>query len=167
MNTPARPRLAPQLGPLTTTAATVSITATAVGVILGLAFFDQVPSRITIHWNAAGQADGWGPSWMLLVLLGTWALLTTGLLLLARRPDWFNYPTAVTTGNAQRVYNAGTRLMVWSSLWVSMIMGAATASAFGIDAATLIALGLIGLVGTTIAGVVDTYRASKPTRLNP
>lgn len=167
MTTPARPRLAPQLGTLTTTAAATSVTATAAGVLLGLAFFDRVPSRVPIHWNASGQADGWGSSWMLLVLLGTWALLTTCLLLLSRRPDWFNYPMAVTADNAQRVYNAGTRLMIWSSLWVSIIMGAATAYTFGIDAGTMVTLGLIGLVGTTIAGVVDTYRASKPARVSP
>jgi uncharacterized membrane protein len=49
----------------------------------------QMPDRVVIHWNLAGQPDGWGSKWTLLLLMpivqATMALLTVALPALSPR----------------------------------------------------------------------------------
>lgn len=36
----------------------------ALDVLFGLAAWSRMPARVPIHWDAAGQVNGWGPSWV-------------------------------------------------------------------------------------------------------
>ncbi|MDR2566774.1 MAG: DUF1648 domain-containing protein [Bifidobacteriaceae bacterium] len=86
--------------------------------ILGLvlARYPSAPAEMPTHYNLAGEADGWGPKWVLVIILAVLVVLVEGLGWLARRPQWFNYPFEITPVNAQAVYRAGERMMVWLNL---------------------------------------------------
>lgn len=79
--------------------------------VLPAAYYNDLPDTIATHFNAAGEADGYGPRitlWLLpLIGLG----LYIGLTLVNRYPRIFNYPVKITPENAERQYQLATRLI--------------------------------------------------------
>lgn len=75
------------------------------------AYYSELPDTIATHFNAAGEADDYGPKvsiWLLpLIGLGVYVALT----LLNRQPQIFNYPVKITPENAERQYQLATRLI--------------------------------------------------------
>ncbi|MGE7767971.1 DUF1648 domain-containing protein [Peribacillus sp. NPDC096540] len=63
-----------------------------------------LPDQVPIHFNAKGEASGWGGRAAIwfppIVSIFLWSILTT----LERVPDTFNFPIKVTEQNAERVY---------------------------------------------------------------
>ncbi|MCO0599105.1 DUF1648 domain-containing protein [Peribacillus butanolivorans] len=66
--------------------------------------WSTLPDQVPIHFNAKGEADGWGGRaviWFLpIVSIFLWSILTT----LERVPYIFNFPVKVTEQNAERLY---------------------------------------------------------------
>ena len=68
-------------------------------VAFGIWALPRLPERVPVHWNLAGEADGFGPAWQNALLLpalalGLWALL---LLLPLADPLRRNYPRFLVT----------------------------------------------------------------------
>ena len=68
-------------------------------VAFGLWALPRLPERVPVHWNLAGEADGFGPAWQNALLmpalaLGLWALL---LVLPLADPLRRNYPRFLVT----------------------------------------------------------------------
>ncbi len=66
---------------------------TAAGVALMIAWLPQMPDPIAVHWNMAGQADGFGPAWIAPLLTAGIGILSAGLIGLwvltaAREGEW-------------------------------------------------------------------------------
>ncbi len=66
---------------------------TAVGVALMIAWMPQLPDPIALHWNAAGQADGFGAAWIAPLLTAGLGILFAGIAGLsvlgaAREGEW-------------------------------------------------------------------------------
>ncbi len=65
--------------------------------------FNQLPETIPIHFNAAGEADGWGKK-MTIWLLPMIALFSVGMMLAVPsfNSKYINYPVAITEENKDR-----------------------------------------------------------------
>jgi uncharacterized membrane protein len=73
--------------------------------------YSSLPDTIPTHFNAAGEADGFGRKASIFGLPVIATLLYIGLTLLNRVPHIFNFPTPVTQDNALRQYTNATRMI--------------------------------------------------------
>lgn len=85
--------------------------------------YSSLPDTIPIHYNGAGQADGFGGKGNILTLPFMATVLFTGLSVLNRYPHVFNYPTPITKENAVRQYTIATRMIRYLKLIVVVIFG--------------------------------------------
>jgi len=72
-----------------------------------------LPDRIPTHFNAAGNANGWGSPVMLLLLPVIAVALYAGMTVVARFPSAFNYPVRVTAENRDRLEQATLNMIAW------------------------------------------------------
>ncbi|MDZ7267247.1 MAG: DUF1648 domain-containing protein [candidate division KSB1 bacterium] len=80
-------------------------------VYLLMKHFPTLPDRIPVHFNAAGEVDGWGSKSHLLVLFGLIVALTLLLTILRRFPHKFNYLYPITPQNAEKQYRLACELL--------------------------------------------------------
>lgn len=73
--------------------------------------YNRLPQRIPVHFNWLGQADSMGEKWMIWIIPSVATILFSGLTLLNRYPQIFNYPVRITEQNAYRQYTLATRLI--------------------------------------------------------
>ena len=79
--------------------------ASIVAMVLYIAFnWSALPENVPIHFNAAGEADGWGSKWMLFFLLIITIALYIFMEVIERRPYTHNYPVRLTEQNAAQLY---------------------------------------------------------------
>ena len=90
---------------------------------LTIANYSNLPETIPIHYNGAGQADGFGGKANILTLLLIATVLFVGLTLLNKFPHIFNYPANITQDNALRQYTNATRLIRYLKLIIVFIFG--------------------------------------------
>jgi uncharacterized membrane protein len=91
--------------------------------VLTIVNFNKLPDIIPIHYNGAGEADGFGGKANFLTLPIIATILFVGLTLLNRVPHIFNYPTNITKENAIRQYTIATRLIRYLKLILVVIIG--------------------------------------------
>lgn len=53
--------------------------------------WSSIPSTVPIHFNVSGEADGWGPKWMLFLLPFVGIILWVGMYFLEKQPQIHNY----------------------------------------------------------------------------
>ena len=85
--------------------------------------YSSLPETIPTHFNAAGEADGFGSKVSLIALPVIATLLFIGLTLLNRYPHIFNYPTAITQDNALKQYTLATRMLRYLKLVLVVVFG--------------------------------------------
>jgi uncharacterized membrane protein len=85
--------------------------------------YSSLPDTIPTHFNAAGEADGFGSKVTILSLPVIATLLFIGLTVLNRYPHSFNYPTAITQDNALRLYTLATRMLRYLKLVLVVVFG--------------------------------------------
>lgn len=73
--------------------------------------YSTLPDIIPIHYNGAGQADGFGGKGYIFILPLIATILFVGLTILNKFPYIFNYPTQITAENALDQYTNATRLI--------------------------------------------------------
>jgi len=91
--------------------------------ILTLANYFELPDIIPIHFNGAGEADGFGKKANILFLPIISTLLFIGLTLLNKYPHVFNYPNEITEENALSQYMNATRMLRYLKLIILIIFG--------------------------------------------
>lgn len=64
----------------------------------------RLPSRIPIHYNGAGDVDGWGSKWSIWFLYIMSLVLYGGVTLVERHPEIWNTGVTVTRKNKDSVY---------------------------------------------------------------
>ncbi len=74
-------------------------------------YFPALPAMIPVHFDAAGQADGWGSKNTLLFLFALVVVLVVGLTFLRRYPHKFNYLYPITPQNAEKQYRLACELL--------------------------------------------------------
>ncbi len=82
----------------------------------------HLPSRIAVHFDAAGNPDGYGGKWNLLMMPTLATLLAAGMFALNRYPHIFNFPVKITPENASYQYRLATRLMRWINLLTTLLL---------------------------------------------
>ena len=85
--------------------------------------YSNLPDTIPTHFNAAGEADGFGRKASIFGLPVIATLLYIGLTLLNRVPHSFNFPTPVTQDNALRQYTNATRMIRYLKLILVVVFG--------------------------------------------
>jgi len=83
--------------------------------------YSSLPDTIPTHFNAAGEADGFGRKASIVGLPLIATLLYIGLTLLNRVPHIFNFPTPVTPDNALRQYTNATRMIRYLKLILVLV----------------------------------------------
>ncbi len=90
---------------------------------LALLNFDKLPDIIPIHFNAKGEADGFGQNSGILVLPMIATVLFIGLTYLNKFPHIFNYTSTITEENALDQYQTSTRVLRYLKLIIVMVFG--------------------------------------------
>jgi uncharacterized membrane protein len=90
---------------------------------LTITHYSTLPDTIPTHFNAAGEADGFGSKASIIGLPFIATLLFIGLTVLNRYPHIFNYPTAITQDNALRLYTLATRMLRYLKLVLVLFFG--------------------------------------------
>jgi uncharacterized membrane protein len=85
--------------------------------------YSALPDTIPTHFNAAGEADGFGSKVSIIALPVIATILFIGLTLLNRYPHIFNYPTAITQDNALKQYTLATRMLRYLKLVLVLVFG--------------------------------------------
>ncbi len=91
--------------------------------VLTFSHYSSLPETIPTHFNAAGNADGFGSKVSLIALPVIATLLFIGLTVLNRYPHIFNYPTSITQDNALRQYTLATRILRYLKLVLVLVFG--------------------------------------------
>jgi uncharacterized membrane protein len=90
---------------------------------LTISHFSTLPDTIPTHFNASGEADGFGSKASIIGLPVIATLLFVGLTVLNRYPHIFNYPTAITEDNALRLYTLAMRMLRYLKLVLVLVFG--------------------------------------------
>lgn len=85
--------------------------------------YTNLPDTIPIHYNGAGQVDGFGGKATILTLPLIATVLFIGLTILNKFPHVFNYPTNITQENALIQYINAARLIRYLKLIIVIIFG--------------------------------------------
>ena len=91
--------------------------------ILTITNYTNLPDIIPIHYNGAGQADGFGGKGNILTLPLISTVLYIGMTILNKFPHIFNYPTDITKDNVLRQYTNATRMIRYLKLIIVVIFG--------------------------------------------
>lgn len=83
---------------------------------------ERLPDYIPTHFNAAGQADGWGSPQALLVFPAIGAALYLLTSWAARHPVAFNFPVRVTPRNRPQLEAVALSMIVWIKAEVLCIL---------------------------------------------
>lgn len=106
-----RPRIQPELS-LPDKIAEVAAW-TIIGAIWAIVLFNYpaIPDTIPIHYNAAGEVDGYGDKSGIVIIAIIATVFVIGLSLLNKFPHIFNYTRKITEENALQQYTAATRMI--------------------------------------------------------
>ncbi|WP_068598143.1 DUF1648 domain-containing protein [Vaginella massiliensis] len=85
--------------------------------------YTNLPEIIPTHYNAAGQADGFGDKANILSLPIVATVLFVGMTILNKFPHVFNYLTEITIDNARQQYTYATRMMRYLKLILVVVFG--------------------------------------------
>ena len=85
--------------------------------------YSNLPDTIPIHYNGAGQANGFGRKSNILMLPLIATILFIGLTILSKFPHIFNYPRNINQDNALRQYTIATRMIRYLKLIIVIVFG--------------------------------------------
>lgn len=154
MSRAKRPERTYETGPVTLWLRRVAVVATVALTVVLLARYPYLPETIPTHFSFTGEADDWGPRWMLFPLITVFTVLVFVTAWISTRPQIFNYPMGITEANAQSAYREGERMMVWTAISIVPLYAGAAVSTFGGPGGFAIAAGLVCMLGAVIAGLV-------------
>jgi uncharacterized membrane protein len=127
----------------------------------------RLPAQIPIHYNAAGQVNGWGPSQSLLGLLLGSVVLYALMSMVARRPSVFNFPARVTPMNRPRLEALAVQMISWLKAevvclfaWIQYFTIQAARSGHGALPAGFMPVALGVVFGTTLVYFVMFRKTS-------
>jgi uncharacterized membrane protein len=110
-NESVRPRIKLKRTPIDWVLEFVAFAFLLILIILPLVYFKTLPETVPVHFNSAGQPDGYGSrsSLMLLPLIGAFMYLL--MTILEAFPHIYNFPVEITPENAHIQYQIATRLI--------------------------------------------------------
>ncbi len=126
------------------------------------------PDRIPTHFDAAGNANGWGPPSTLMLLpavaLGVYLLIT----ILSQFPSALNVPVRVTSETRARVEALTLQMVAWFKVelvclftWLQWTILQTARSREGSISPALVPVFLVVVFATLIAHMVAMIRVTK------
>ena len=109
MNT--RPKIRPQKNVWDRVLEAIAIGALVYGIVVVLQAWSTLPDTIPTHFDASGNADGFGPKGMIWLLPSISVVLVPAMLFLRRFPWLSNTPVKITDENAEQQYTLIVRLL--------------------------------------------------------
>lgn len=88
-----------------------------------LAIWGRLPDKVPMHYNAAGEIDGYGGKWTVWITPVSMLLMHQFLNLVERHPDWWNTSVSITRGNCEKVYGTLKNMIVSLKFIVLLIFG--------------------------------------------
>jgi uncharacterized membrane protein len=82
--------------------------------------WSDLPETIPMHFNAAGQVNGWGPKESILAVPCVAIFVFLLLTIASRYPQYFNFPWRITEENAERQYRLARILLAAIKLDVAL-----------------------------------------------
>lgn len=93
---------------------------------LAIKNYSNLPNSIPTHYNAVGQADGFGGKVSIFLIPLVATVLFVGLTIINKFPHVFKYPTSITKDNALKQYTNATRLVRYLKCILVFIFGLIT-----------------------------------------
>lgn len=90
---------------------TLAFAGVAFMMIATVMHYSNLPDQIPIHFNAAGNPDGYGAKSSILLLPILGVIMVVGMNFVAKIPHSFNYLVTITEENAHYQYQKATRMM--------------------------------------------------------
>lgn len=109
----ARPRIKPESTP---TDRLLDATTVAILIIMWAMVvfsYNSLPDTIAIHFNAAGEANGYGSKATMFIFPAVGTATIALLFVMNMFPHTFNYPVTITEENAARQYGLATKMVRW------------------------------------------------------
>lgn len=91
--------------------------------IITIASYSGLPNTIPIHYNGAGQVDGFGEKESILILPLMATITFVVLTILNKFPHIFNYLNKITKENALEQYTNGTRMIRYLKFVIVIVFG--------------------------------------------
>lgn len=123
-------------------------------VVYSLIQLVSLPAEVPIHFNFAGEADGWGSKYFLLLLPFITVILTLVLEALEKNPQMHNYPDRMNESNVMEFYRTSVQtlnvlknglLIIFGLLQLEIVL-AAQQSSFAFGVLLPIFLGIVVIV---------------------
>lgn len=92
-----------------------------IGIYLVIQAWPNLPTTIPIHFDAAGNADGFGSKGMIWLLPAIGVVMVPAMLFLRRFPWLSNVPFEITEENAAYQYGLIVRLLSLLACFVSLL----------------------------------------------
>jgi len=89
--------------------------------VLTILNYKDLPEIIPIHYNAKGEADGFGEKSTIFTLPLVATILFIALTILNKYPHIFNYATTITNENALKQYTIATKMIRFLKLVICII----------------------------------------------
>lgn len=129
---------------------------------------EPLPVRIPIHFDAAGNPNGWGSPSSLLELAAVAVVLYLGISLTARFPSAFNFPAQVTAENRPRLEALALDMIAWVKMemicifaWIQWFTIKVARQGKGALPPVLLPICFVALFGITVWYIVAMRRAAR------
>lgn len=119
MNT--RPKFRPPRKLVDRLLESIAICGVLLGVYLVIRGWSSLPATIPTHFDAAGNADGWGPKYMIWLLPAISVVMIPLMLFLRRFPWLSNTPIKITEENVKHQYALIVRLLSVLACVISLL----------------------------------------------
>lgn len=124
--------------------------------------YPSLPGIVPTHFTFSGDADGFGSRSSVLWLGAVMLLMGALIAWLSTKPHKLNYPGDITAANAQRLYREGERMMVWVLAGLAVVYLGISLQTFAGTGSAVLVVGMIVLMGSTLAGLVRMSIAETP-----
>jgi uncharacterized membrane protein len=117
----SRPKIRPPRKFLDRVLEAVAIGGVLFGVYIVLLGWSGLPATIPTHFDASGNADDWGPKYMIWLLPAISVVMVPAMLFLRRFPWLSNMPIKITEVNAENQYSLIVRLLSMLACFISLL----------------------------------------------
>jgi len=117
----ARPKIRPPRKFSDRVLEAIAMIAIIVGIVLVVQAWGTLPQTIPTHFDAAGNADDWGPKGMIWLLPAISVVMIPSLLIFRHFPWLSNTPVKITEENAKYQYGLLVRLLSILACVVSLL----------------------------------------------